>query len=178
MVSGPVHFTGDYSLNFAWKGRKLMYDLLGVRTHLQFLKKLDSMATDGGEGTPDDVYEKIIYAGVHGKHPEVKLVQKEGDTEDSVYVADIIEMYFNDGNDLVKFDEIIIDAFVEAGLMNREQVKFSREIKKIRSRDDIKKILEKLDEAFGKAESLKELKKESVQVDDKGNQKTASTSLN
>lgn len=169
MVGGPVDFTGEYALNFSWKGRKKMYELMGVRTHMAFLQKLDDQAKTG---TPDDVYEKIIYAGLIWKHPELKLEQKDGDPEGTVYVADIVEQYFQDGHDLVQFDEAIIDAFVEAGLMNREQVKFSREIKKIKSRDDIKKVLDMLDTAFEKAEIAATLKTTVTEGEDTGEAKT------
>lgn len=248
MVGGPVHFTGDYSLNFAWKGRKLMYDLLGVLTHSQFLNKLETLATDIGtatipaaattlvvshnlattptnvvltpkqdtvkvrysvsaknetdfiisidkvadseisfdwkavvEGTTSGMYEKIIYAGIYGKHPEVKLEPKDEDPEDSVYVEDIIEQYFNEGHGLPEFEEIIQDAFVTAGLLNGNMIKFERIIKQIRCRDDIKRVLVELDKKYENIEKMKqEIENKNLEVKDvdKGNRKKASTNLN
>lgn len=166
MVSGPVDFVGEYALNFAWKGKKKMFNLLGVRTQEQFLYKLSSFASnlnnlpkdekvniDSIGGTPDDVYEKIIYAGLIWKHPEVKLEQKDGDPVDTVYTADIIERFFLEGHDQVDFDYIIEDALVEAGLFNREQIKFSRIYRNIKTHDDIKKALKELDSTFKKLET-------------------------
>lgn len=148
MVGGPVDFVGDYSLNFAWIGRKKMFQLLGVRTHVEFINKLNAP-----KGTTEDTYEKIVYSGLFAKHPSLKLERGENDAEGSVYVEDIIEQYFLSGHDQRDFDDIIIDAFVEAGLMNREQITFSRKKRKIKSRDDIKKLLDLLDKTFADAEA-------------------------
>lgn len=142
-----------------------MFELLGVRTQEQFIFKLGSFASkltpsnvenvdiNSVGGTPDDVYEKIIYAGLLWKHPEVKLEQKDGDPDDTVYVADIIERYFLEGHDQPDFDYVIEDALVEAGLFNREQIKFSRIYRTVKTHDDIKKALEELDKTFEKLET-------------------------
>lgn len=148
MVGGPVDFVGNYSLNFAWIGRKKMFQLLGVRTHIEFLSKLNDP-----KGTTEDTYEKIVYSGLFAKHPTLNLERGETDAAGSVYVEDIIEQYFLSGHDQRDFDDIIIDAFVEAGLMNREQVMFSRKMREIKSRDDIKKLLDLLDKTFANAEA-------------------------
>lgn len=165
MVSGPVDFVGGYALNFAWKGRKKMFELLNVRSHAQFLKLIYSE-----EGTPDDMYEKIIFAGLITNHPELQLTKSPLDTDGTVYVEDLIERFFTEGNDQRKFDEIIEDALIVAGLLNGTQIFFGRKMRLAKNRDDIKKMLEQLDKTFGELEQKYEeqTQKEDVTVQESG----------
>ncbi len=148
MVDGPVDFVGEYALNFAWKGRKKMFDLLGVRSHLKFMELITSK-----DGTSNDMYEKIVYAGLLTKHPELKLEHGENDPDGAVYIEDLIERFFLEGKTQRQFDEIIEDALIVAGLLNKEQILFGRKMRLVRNRDDIKKLLDLLDKTFADVET-------------------------
>lgn len=117
MVGRETEFVPEYPLFYTHKGRKKLYELLGVETHKQFMEHVNSMQK--GKGIPEDIYTKMLWAGLIWRHPELTL-------ED---VDDIMERYSIMGYGLEDLDDKIVDAFVDSGLYNGKLVETFRELR-------------------------------------------------
>ena len=136
MVGGPVDFIPSYSLFYTNRGQKKMYELLGVRTQLQFAQYL---------GKPDGLEiedtEKMIVAGLVWEHPDITL-EKVQDLIDS-------EFYIKQGGDLETLNANIIEAFVNSGLLNKEKIETAKKISKLATLQTVKNLDDKIRDAEG-----------------------------
>ena len=136
MVGGPVDFIPSYSLFYTNRGQKKMYELLGVRTQLQFAQYLGKP-----EGLEVEDTEKMIVAGLVWEHPDITL-EKVQDLIDS-------EFYIKQGGDLETLNANIIEAFVNSGLLNKEKIETAKKISKLATLQTVKNLDDKIRDAEG-----------------------------
>jgi len=129
MTGTTTEFIPGFNLFFTNNGQKKLYELLGVKTHKQFVKLLDSE-----DGLSNEDLEKMILAGL--------LWEKKGLTLGDV--QDIIEneFYIKLGKNFEELNEIIIDAFVASGLMNGKRVQAIRKVKEMTAEELENKMFE------------------------------------
>ena len=69
-----------------------------------------------GDGVPDETYEKIIFAGLIWKYENLTLNE----------IPKLIEIYYKTGKSFEDLDILIIDAYVNSGLYNKDIVEAFR----------------------------------------------------
>lgn len=118
MVGTKIELIPGYSLFFTNYGQKKLYELLGLRSHRQFMTFLNER-NSGDMGLSNEEIEKIVLAGLSWEHKSLSLEE----------TADLIERYYLTGKGFDDLNDVIIDSFCESGLMDKKKVAIIRKLR-------------------------------------------------
>lgn len=133
MAIAKTPFINGVSLSYPLGVFPDLFAVLGTRTKRTFFEKMYQLEGKGGEGFSPDQIVNMFRIGLITDIPEITYKQAEE------YVQDYLTEYGDE-----ELGIKLVDAFVDAGLNNREIVE--KERKKIQKRRELLDELEKIQE--------------------------------
>ncbi len=134
MVGREVEVLPGKNLLFTWRGKRKLFELLGVHTENQFAKKMGELQKE--DGLDDQLYTQMYCIGLNWKKDEPVISPKEAE--------DIIEEFcqvHGFGSNEVR--DTLIDAFCESGIFDKAVISASRKLKDKLNEDAIIELAEK-----------------------------------
>lgn len=135
MVGREIELKGldGLSILFTWKGKKKLFDLLGVKTEDQFYTKWYELHRQ--DQMPDELYEKMYLIGLNWK--------KEGQFVKEEDVSDLLEEFcLKNGYGSLEVRDTLVDSFVNSGIFFRALVEAGRKARDGMSGDALAKLIE------------------------------------
>jgi len=119
MVGREVELIPGYDILYTWKGKRKLFDLLGVRTERQFALKMAELGKE--DQLDDEMIAKIFCIGLNWK--------KDGAVITSEETGDILEEFCQiNGFGSEEINNMLLDAFCESGIYNKALIQVGRKI--------------------------------------------------
>ena len=128
MVGREVEILPGKELLFTWRGKRKLFELVGVSTENQFAIKMGELAKT--DKLDDELFGKMYCIGLNWKRGGPVISQEE--TEDIIEEFCQINGY---GSNEVR--DKLIDAFCESGIYDKSVIQASRKLREQMTEDKV-----------------------------------------
>jgi len=119
MVGREVELIPGYDILYTWKGKRKLFDLLGVRTERQFALKMAELGKE--DQLDDEMISKIFCIGLNWKKSGPIISQED--------IGDLLEEFCQiNGFGSEEINNKLLDAFCESGIYNKALIQVGRKI--------------------------------------------------
>lgn len=137
MVGREIELKGlpDKSLLFTWRGKVKLFELLEVKTEVQFAQRMGELQMQ--DQVSNELYEKMYFIGLNWKRGGPVI------PEDSI--PDLLEDFCQiNGYGSEEVRDTLIDAFVSSGILVKAIVEAGRKARDGMSGETLNRLLEQV----------------------------------
>lgn len=137
MVGREIELNGlnGPSLLFTWRGKLKLFDLLNVKTEVQFAQRMGELQMQDQVG--NELYEKMYFIGLNWKKDGLVIPEES--------IPDLLEDFCQiNGYGSEEIRDTLIDALVNSGILIKAIVEAGRKAREGMSGETLAKLIEQI----------------------------------